>query len=506
MDDEDLLSLSTLGEADTETIELNNLLTQDLTPSGSFKLGRIPATTFGQLLEALPIPAFLVDLSHCVAFANEACRKISLECIEIEGTRFSSLISSPFASNKITALLEAVFSTRKSRVTEAPLKIGARKIWARMSFRSLRLGNDRLILVLAEDLTGERKQLLLRQRHNAQLSREVAQRRQAEEQIQRKNEFLRSVLEAFTHPFYIINANDYTIHTANSAAVSSGYCSGSTCYSITHRREDPCGGTDHLCPMEEIKRTGRPVVAEHAHYDTNGELQHVEVHAYPIFDQDGSVVQIIEYCLDITDRKRMEVALSDSEKQYRDLFENASDMMYTHDMEGNYTSVNNAATRISGYDSAELLKLNFRDLVDPKYLSVTVEQFRKKKEDGLETTGPYEVLLRAKNGATRWVEVNSRVIKKDGKPVGVQGTARDITERRKMEAALRASETRYREVVEKANDIIYLTDEKGIVGLVNAAATRIIGYSEYDLIGKHYLDLVARTTKNKCGNSMYYSL
>jgi PAS domain S-box-containing protein len=497
MDDEDLLSLSTLGEADTETIELNNLLTQDLTPSGSFQLGRIPATTFGQLLEALPIPAFLVDLSLCLAFANEACRKISAECIEIEGTQFSSLISSPFASKKITALLEAVFSTRKSRVTEAPLKIGARKIWARMSFRSLRLGHDRLILVLVEDLTGERKQLLLRQRHNAQLSREVAQRKQAEEHIQRQNEFLNSVLEAFTHPFYIINADDYTIHTANSAAVCSGYCSGSACYSITHGREDPCRGTDHLCPMEEIKRTGQPVVAEHAHYDKNGELRHVEVHAYPILDQDGSVVQIIEYCLDITDRKGMEAALSESEKQYRDLFENASDMMYTHDMEGNYTSVNNAATRISGYDSAELLKLNFRDLVDPAYLAITVEQFRKKKEDGLETTGPYEVLLRAKDGATRWVEVNSRVIKKDGKPVAVQGTARDITERRKMEEALRASETRYREVVEKANDIIYLTDEKGIVGLVNAAATRIIGYSEDELIGKHYLDLVAEDYKEQ---------
>jgi PAS domain S-box-containing protein len=497
MEDEDLLSLSRLAKAETETIELNNLLTQDLTPSGSFQLGRIPATTFGQLLEALPIPAFLVDVSYRVAFANEACRKISTECGQIEGVPFSSLLSTPFASKKVSALLEAVFSTRKFRITEAPLKVGSRKIWARMSFRSLRLGTDRMILVLVEDLTSERKRLLLRQRHNAQLSREVAHRKQAEEQIQRQNEFLNSVLEAFTHPFYIINANDYTIHTANSAAVSSGYCSGSECYSITHGREEPCQGTDHLCPLEEIKRTGLPVVAEHVHYDKNGEMKYVEVHAYPIFDEDRSVVQIIEYCLDITDRKKIEAALSESEKEYRDLFENASDMMYTHDMEGNYTSVNKASERLTGYDCAELLKLNFRDLVDPEYLSVTVEQFRKKKEGGLERTGPYEVLIRSKDGKPRWVEVNSRIIKKDGKPVAVQGTARDITERREMEEALRASETRYREVVEKANDIIYLTDEDGIIQLVNAAASRISGYSENELIGKHYIDLIAEDYKNQ---------
>jgi PAS domain S-box-containing protein len=152
---------------------------------------------------------------------------------------------------------------------------------------------------------------------------------------------------------------------------------------------------------------------------------------------------------------------------------------------------------VVGYQPKEFLSLNFRDIVDPEHLSVTEEQFRKKKENGVETTGPYQLLIRAKDGTPRWVEVNSRIIKQDGKPVGVQGTARDITERRKMEEALRASESRYRDVVDKANDIIYLTDENGIVGLVNPAVTRITGYSEDELIGKHYLDLIAEDNKKQ---------
>jgi PAS domain S-box-containing protein len=497
MDDKDLLSLSTVDEEDTETIELNNLLAEDLTPSGSFQLGQVPATTFGKLLQALPIPALLIDHSYRVTFANQACERIGAVCGELEEGLFSSLFPVPSTSKKAKELLKDVLSLRKPRVFEARLKIGTNRIWARMSFRSLRMGKDRLVLVLVEDLTGEKKRLLLKQTHNVELSREVARRKQVEEKIQRQNKFLNSVLQALTHPLYIINSDDYIIHTANSAAVSAGYCPGSTCYSAAHERGEPCSGANHICPVEEIKRTGQAVVAEHAHYDEDGGIKYVEIHAYPIFDQDGSVVQVIEYCLDITDRKRIEAALFESEKRYRDLFENASDMMYTHDLEGYYTSINEAGTRLLGYSSAEFLTLHFRDIADPDHLAETEEQFRRKKEDGVETTGPYELLIRAKDGTPRWVEVTSRIIEKDGKPIGVQGTAREITERRKMEEALRASETRYREVVEKANDIIYVTDATGILRLVNPAASRITGYSEDELIGKHYLDLIPTDYKKQ---------
>ncbi|MGB6064759.1 MAG: PAS domain S-box protein [Desulfomonilaceae bacterium] len=489
MDDKDLL-LSSFDDDKTQTIELDNLLTQDLTPSGSFRLGRIPATTFGKLLQALPIPALLVDRSLCVAFANESCGKIDVSYEETEGVPFSSLFTIRSASKKAQAVLKFVFSTRKPRIIEATMKIGKGQIWARLNFRSLRMGKDRLILVLVEDLTGEKKRLLHKQEHNERLSREIRQRKLAEEQVRQQNESLNNILEALTHPFYIIKADDYTIHRANTAAISAGYCNGSTCYSVSHRSKEPCDEGACLCPIEEIKKTGRPLVAEHVHYDKTGSLKHVEVHAYPIFNSEGSVVQIIEYCLDITDRKKMEEALHESEKRYRELFENASDLMYTHDLEGNYTSVNRAATKISGYSPSELVKLNFRDIVDPEHWHVTQEQLRKKIEEGVDTTGPYELLIRAKDGSPHWVEVNSRIIRKDDKPVGVQGMARDITERRKMEEALRAGEARYREVVEKANDIIFLTDENGIVGLVNPVASRITGYSEEELVGKHYLDLI----------------
>lgn len=141
---------------------------------------------------------------------------------------------------------------------------------------------------------------------NEELIREVSERKHGEEKIRQQNDFLKSVLESLSHPFYVIDASDYTVTMANSAAGKDQISSASTCYALTHGRNKPCRGEDHPCPCEEVRQTGRPALAEHVHYDKAGNARHVEVHAYPILDAAGTVVQVIEYSFDITDRKRIE--------------------------------------------------------------------------------------------------------------------------------------------------------------------------------------------------------
>ncbi len=141
---------------------------------------------------------------------------------------------------------------------------------------------------------------------NEELTREVAERKRGEERIREQTDFLETVLESLAHPFYVVDAGDYTILMANSAAALGKMQDRSTCYRLTHGRTKPCSGEDHLCPLEDVRQTKQPVVAEHVHYDRDGNARHVEVHAHPIFDVNGRVVQVIEYSLDITDRKRSE--------------------------------------------------------------------------------------------------------------------------------------------------------------------------------------------------------
>jgi len=90
------------------------------------------------------------------------------------------------------------------------------------------------------------------------------------EEINRQNEFLTHVIESLPHPFYVVDAQDYTIKMANSAARLGELTPNTTCYNLTHRRSCPCDGAEHPCPLQVVKNTREPFVVEHLHYDSEG--------------------------------------------------------------------------------------------------------------------------------------------------------------------------------------------------------------------------------------------
>jgi two-component system cell cycle sensor histidine kinase/response regulator CckA len=138
------------------------------------------------------------------------------------------------------------------------------------------------------------------------------------------------------------------------------------------------------------------------------------------------------------ERKRAELALRESEECYRDLVENAHDIIYEHDLKGNYTSTNKAGEVITGYTLEETLQLNMAQTVAPEYLAKAQEMFRRKVAG--EKTTAYELEIISKQGKRVAVEVNTRLVYHNGLPVGVQGIARDVTERKQLEEQLRQSQ------------------------------------------------------------------
>ncbi len=127
-----------------------------------------------------------------------------------------------------------------------------------------------------------------------------------EELIRGNREFLVKVIESLPYPFYVIDANDYKIKLMNQAASGGKLSDDLHCYALTHDRQTPCVGPVHVCPLEEVRRTQKPTVVEHTHYDMQGNARSVEVHAYPVFDSRGAVIQLIESVLDITEQKRLQ--------------------------------------------------------------------------------------------------------------------------------------------------------------------------------------------------------
>lgn len=135
------------------------------------------------------------------------------------------------------------------------------------------------------------------------------------------------------------------------------------------------------------------------------------------------------------DRMQAEMALQESEARYRDLFENASDIVYVIDLQGYFVSINEAAQRILGYSCDELIGMNIRDLMTPESLRQSRGMRARKDAGSAWTTYDLEAITKTQQVVP--LEVSSRFIYKDGKHVGIQGIARDASERKKAEEALR---------------------------------------------------------------------
>lgn len=177
--------------------------------------------------------------------------------------------------------------------------------------------------------------------------------------------------------------------------------------------------------------------------------------------------------VDITDRRNAEAALRESEQSYRELIQNANDLIYTHDLNGNFLSLNRAGQRITGYTEEEAKQLNIADVISPEFLPTAAEMIDRKLKGSPPTIYSTEII--AKDGRRIPLEVNTRLVYRDGVPVAVQGIGRDISERLAAEEALRQSEEQLRQA-QKLESIGLLAG--GVAHDFNNMLTAINGYSD----------------------------
>jgi len=182
------------------------------------------------------------------------------------------------------------------------------------------------------------------------------------------------------------------------------------------------------------------VTRSQTHARAKAERSEAEVRA-----SEATVRKVLE------ERERAEAAVKESEERYRELVENANDIVFTLDLEGNVTSINKAVELITGYSQAELLGMHMSQFLTPASTE-SARRMTERKIAGEERTN-YEVDVRAKDGRIFRLEISSRLAIHQGKPVGVQGVARDITTRRQAEEALRLADQRalseYERLLEK---------------------------------------------------------
>ncbi len=183
--------------------------------------------------------------------------------------------------------------------------------------------------------------------------------------------------------------------------------------------------------------------------------------------------------------------LSDPHRQsnlkHHEILDNINDGVYELDTNGCFTFVNKAIVERSGIQLEQFRRLHFLDIVDPEYHDLAKQNFQRVMEG--ENGRPYELSYRDAKGKARIVEVSSGPIFEGEAVVGLLGISRDVTERRRVEEALKKSEEKYRAILENASDAILLTDKEGHLLEANRKAQEFFGYQREELLQMHYTEL-----------------
>ena len=204
---------------------------------------------------------------------------------------------------------------------------------------------------------------------------------------------------------------------------------GRHCYEVWHKNDHVCQG----CPVKKALVSGRP---------SDGEVKGLDgktwyVRGYPVRTEEDVLVGVVEICLDVTERKRMEKALVRSEEKYRDIFENAVEGIFQTTPDGCYLQVNPALVKMYGYESPEELMTTISDIghqiyVDPEDRLLLQEAIAKQG-----FVEGFEAQQYQKDGTKIWTSSNARaVLNPHGNIIYFEGTVENITDRKHLESQL----------------------------------------------------------------------
>ena len=234
--------------------------------------------------------------------------------------------------------------------------------------------------------------------------------------------------------------------------------------------------------LERIREGERVQQFETIRVTKDGTPRDVSLTSSLVRDGNGDVVGASVIAQDVTDRRRMQDALRESEQRYRLLVEAAPDMVFTVSPEGVFISLNAGFETITGWRREDWIGKAFAPLLHPDDLDSARNRTARMLRG--ERLPPFQLRLRTRSGEWRTVESVSSPLVHDGSTVQMVGIVRDITERKVAEDALRASEERTRLIIETASDAVIGMDTAGRITDWNRQAELTFGWSREEAVGR----------------------
>ena len=312
------------------------------------------------------------------------------------------------------------------------------------------------------------------------------------------------LIDSVNYPFSVIDVSDYSIKTSNLAfkSIFGGYRSTDKCYSVTHNRKTPCEGKEHPCPLEVVKKNKKPSIVEHIHQDEAGNLKIFEIHCYPIFDKENNVIQVIENIIDITERKSIEKSLQESKKtlyetnQLLEQILNTTDILIAYmDKKYNFIKVNRAYALADEQEPEFFIGRNHFDLYPNEENEEIFNRVVKTKESYFVAAKAFQYAEHPERGISYWDWSLIPILDFNNTVIGLVLTLRNVTNRVRMENALKASEEKFKSITELAHEIIMRIKPNGVCTYINRSGKEFFGKSE--MLQKNILDFVHENDLDK---------
>jgi PAS domain S-box-containing protein len=308
--------------------------------------------------------------------------------------------------------------------------------------------------------------------------RDVTERRLATIALRKHNEEYRLLFEANPCPMYVCDESSLAFLAVNQSAIDHYGYTRDEFLRMTAQDIRPASDVPPPVSHPAENGTDRHAAGICQLRKKDGTLIDVNVNWHRL-DFAGRAAYLV-MTADVSEQKRAQAAMVESEERYRQLVENANDIIYTHDLQGNFTSLNKAGEILTGYSCQEALAMNIADVLTPNSIDIARKMLARKAEEKISTV--YELEIFSKGGDRLGLEVSTRLIYSGGVPVGVQGMARDITSRKAAQAAVKESEEKFRSIVETTNEWIWAIDQEGNYTYTNPAIESILGYTPEEIL------------------------
>lgn len=493
-----------------------------LLTSGQVEMKAVGSAKIFSLAKRIPISSILslssdyiliLDNEFIITYANENVLNFEQKTYdELVGKSVESLPVTFFSVHEIQNLLKEALSGKET-IRELDIKKGDRSYCFRAKFVPSILENGKKgLLLMLEDISETKQYQINLEKTVAEREKELTTSYKDLNNVRKSQQEIKDAFEESERRYHNLielaqagvwsfDGNGVTTFVNQTMAKMLGYSQRDMKEKTLFSCTDETNREILLSHLDALK-TGQNRFFELTFTKKDGSPAYARISASPSMDEAGLFRYGLFVVSDISELKKIDDALQESERNYRTIIETSPNGIILFDHDGLIRMGNIRAAKMLGYKfSKDLNGKNLFNYISPSDFEKSKELIQNAIESGYSKS--FECSLISRDNSAFCAEISlSAIPDRNNLPSGFVSIISDITERRRAEYQLRKSEEKHRSLIEQISQTIFTIDKRGKFTYISPAINRILGYTPDELIGKHFYTLVPSEERHTLGNEL----